>query len=110
MTFNPAGSLLAVGTATDVYLRASDTGEESARIPHPDTVNDVSFSADGNILVTASSRILQFWDISKVDPIRQENLIENACSRLVENFSEAQWKVFFENEPYRVLCPNLPVP
>jgi WD40 repeat protein len=110
MAFNPTGDRLAVGTATEVYLRDANTGEESTRIPHPDNVNDVSFSADGNTLITVSSKILQFWDIAKLPQIRSDDLVSTACSHLIENFDIAQWSALFGGQKYRKLCENLPVP
>jgi WD40 repeat protein len=110
MAFHPEGSLLAVGTAKNLHLINPDTGEEVARIPHVDIVNGVSFSADGTILATASSKVLQFWDIAKIQTIKKETLAPTACSRLVENLDTAQWHVLFGEEAYRTLCENLPVP
>ncbi|HLO15329.1 MAG TPA: TIR domain-containing protein [Anaerolineales bacterium] len=110
LAFNPAGSLLAVGTATNVLLIDTTTGQEIARIPHVDVVSSVSFSGDGNILVTASSKVLQFWEVAKIQPIRTGNLIPKACSRLIENLGKNQWSAFFPGEDYRTLCDKLPVP
>ena len=109
MSFNPNGSLLAIGTAGNVYLIDTATGEEVARIPHVDIVNGVSFTADGSTLATASSRAIQFWDITKIQKIEKGDLVTNACLHLTENFSEAKWKDLFREEPYRILCENLPV-
>lgn len=110
MSFNSDGSLLAIGTANYAYLIDTATREEIARIPHRDIVNSVSFSADGNILATASSRAIQFWDITKVQRIEKGALMEIACSRLTENFSQDRWRELFVNEVYKPLCEGLPVP
>jgi WD40 repeat protein len=110
LAFDPGGTLLAVGTATNVYLIDPDTGEEVARIPHIDIVNGVSFSADGSMLATASSKVLQFWNIQDIQKIKKDNIVPTACSRLVANFDTAQWQALFGEEPYRPLCENLPVP
>ena len=109
MSFNSNGSLLAVGTAGNVYLIDTSTGEEVARIPHVDIVNGVSFTAAGSTLATASSRAIQFWDITKIQKIEKGDLVTNACLHLTENFSEANWKDLFLEEPYRILCENLPM-
>ncbi len=109
LAFQPDGTLLAVGTAKYVYLMDS-TGKELARIPHMDTVNSVSFSADKNYLATASSTLLQVWAIDKIELIQRADLIPAACSRLFENLSQAQWKAFFGSENPKPLCENLPVP
>ena len=106
LSFNSTGKLLAIGTASNVYLIDTSTGEEVARIPHADNVNGVSFSADGNILATASSKVVQFWDVTKpqLQRIKEGDLIKIACSRLPKNFSDAQWGSLL------TLCENLPVP
>ena len=92
------------------YLMEATTAKEIGRIPHIDIVNRVAFSTDGNMLATASSRVVQFWDIEKIQQIKKDALIEAACSRLTENFSEAEWSTRFEDKAYRPLCENLPVP
>jgi WD40 repeat protein len=110
LSFNPGGTLLAVGTAQNLYLIDPGTGEEVARIPHIDIVNGVSFSADGNIVATASSKVLQFWNIANIQQIKKGNLIPTACSRLIGNFDTAQWHALFGDQQYRTLCENIPVP
>jgi WD40 repeat protein len=111
LAFHPEGTLLAVGTATHVYL-IDISGKELARIPHLDTVNGVSFSADGAYLATASSTLLQVWEMDQIQLIKSEpdDLISAACSRLFENFDPPQWTTFFGNEKYKTLCEDLPVP
>jgi WD40 repeat protein len=110
LSFNPLGTLLAVGTSNNVYLLDPTTGGEIARIPHIDIVRGVSFSADGKILATGSSKVLQFWDISKIQRIRKDDLVLTACNRLIKNFDTAQWTNLFGAEKYRTLCESLPVP
>ncbi len=107
LAFHPNGSLLAMGTARNVYLVDVATGKEVARIPHISTVNGVSFSADGSYLATASSRDLQFWEMSGIQQVKSDDLIGFACSYLYENFSAAQWEQFFAGEPYEPLCKDL---
>ena len=109
LAFHPEGTSFAVGTATHVYLMDIE-GKELARIPHRDTVNGVSFSADGKYLATASSTLLQIWEIDNLQLIKSDELIPAACSRLFENFDPVQWSTFFGNEKYKTLCDTLPVP
>lgn len=106
LAIHPQKSLLAVGTATHVYI-TDFAGKELARIPFMDTVNDVSFSADGKYLATASSTLLQIWDLEKIQLVETEDLVSVACSRLFENLSQAQWKTFFPGDSYTPLCDNL---
>jgi WD40 repeat protein len=106
LAFHPQENLLAVGTAAHVYLMDMD-GKELARIPHMDTVNSVSFSADGKYLATASSTLLQLWDLEDIQLINSDELIPAACSRLFENFNAEQWETLFPGEEYRPLCEDL---
>jgi len=110
MAFTPGGNVLAVGTAKNLHLINPDTGEEIARIPHVGIVNGVSFSADGKIVATASSKVLQFWNIENIQQIGRNDIITAACSRLLANFNTAQWHTLFGNQEYRTLCENIPVP
>jgi WD40 repeat protein len=87
-----------------------NTLQEYARIPVSGTVNSVSFAPDGKTFMTSSLRYLQFWDLAKVQPVRQEGIVEVACQHLLENFSRDQWDFFFKSEDYRRLCADLPEP
>lgn len=106
LAIHPQKPFLAVGTATHVYIM-DFAGKELARIPYTDTVSDISFSADGKYLATASSTLLQIWDLDKIQLVKSEELISVACSRLFENFSRPQWETFFPGDPYTPLCDSL---
>ena len=82
------------------------TAKKIGRIPHIDIVKRVAFSKDGSMLATASSRVVQFWDIEKIQQIKKDDLIEAACSRLTENFSEAEWSARFASavKPWKQDC------
>lgn len=110
LSFHPNGTLLAVGTSRNVYLMDVESGKEVARLPHLSLVNGVSFSADGAYLVTASSQTLQFWGLSEIQQIQSDDLINAACSYLIEDFSAAQWGTFFGSETYQRTCTELPEP
>lgn len=110
LSFNPKGDLLAVGTLTALYLIDTKNGQEIARIPHANTVNAVSFSADGTSLAAASARAMQFWQLPNIKWISTDQIVETACSRLVSNFGASEWNALFEGQPYKQLCEDLPVP
>ncbi len=110
MIFNPKGDRLYLGVLNNVYALDSFTGAEISRIRHKDSVSDMSFSTDGNVLATASLKAIQFWDMPKISQIQGSDLIEAACARLTQNFDAAQWTSFFGEELYQKLCENLPVP
>ncbi|MGE5376667.1 MAG: WD40 repeat domain-containing protein, partial [Bacteroidota bacterium] len=97
MSFNPDGSLLAVGTAQNVFLIDTASGNEIARIPYRDVVTGVSFSPDGKYLTTVSSNVLQRWEIAKLEKINDAELLQAACSRLAEKFNETQIKALFDD-------------
>ena len=110
MAFSPDGAQLAVGTTDTVYLVDTDSVEEMSRIPHAGKVAGLSFSIDGNILATASLSAVQFWDVEKIQLLHADDLVDAACKRLRENFSEAQWNNLFGDQVYDTLCDQLPVP
>jgi WD40 repeat protein len=110
MSFDPKADRLAVGTLNNIYLIDTQTGYEIARIPHANTVNAVSFSADGTTLAATSGRVLQFWTLAKMHWIRSDQIVETACSRLVRNLDESEWSALFGGEPYKQLCMDLPKP
>ena len=110
MMFDPQGSHLYVGALDNVYILDPFTGYEISRIHTKGAVTGMSFSLEGDTLATASMKVVQFWDVQKAPPLQGEDLIKAACSRLTKNFDAAQWASFFGEEPYQVLCENLPVP
>jgi WD40 repeat protein len=97
LALNADGSQLAVGTAQNVFLIDTATGTEIARIPYRDVVNGVAFSPDGKYLTTASSNVLQRWEIAEIEKIKSPDLVQNACSRLIEKFSDVQLKALFDD-------------
>jgi WD40 repeat protein len=111
LTFDPQSNLLAVGTTSNVYLIDAASGEELERIPHKGIVYSVSFSPDGKTLATASLKVIQLWDISKLQATKTEDIVQAACSRLINNFSLSEWQVLFGADlSYVQLCKNLPIP
>ena len=110
MAFNPANNLLAIGSVDNVYLINPSTLEEFARIPHTGSVSSVAFSVDGTTLLTASLKVLQFWDLAKIQEIKKATIVETACQHLIENLSGDLWNTLFETERYRTLCVNLKIP
>jgi len=105
LALNAQGTLLAVGTAKNVFLIDTANGKEIARIPHHDLVSGLSFSPDGKYLTTASSKVLQVWEIAKIEQIKSDDLIPTACSRLVGQFTETQLEALFDDSA--ILCEDL---
>lgn len=108
MSFNPQGDKLLIGSLNNLIILDPTTAKELSRILHKDAVTSISFSADGNTLATASLKAVQFWNVQNIQWIPSEALESTACSRLTQNFDQAQWIAFFGDEPFRKLCENLP--
>lgn len=110
VSFSPDGRWVTAGDdASLVYLWDVATLGELTRIPHPDEVTSVAFSPDGSRLLTVARKTVQEWDLSKLSMIKKEELIAAACSHLLYNLNETEWKVALYDEPYYSICPNLPV-
>ena len=110
LAFSPTNNLLAVGGVDSLLLIDPASLEEYARIPITGTVNSVSFPPDGTTFMTSSLRVLQFWDLAKVQQVKKAGIVETACQHLLENFSQNQWDLLFKNVEYKPLCTYLPVP
>jgi WD40 repeat protein len=110
LLFSPQGDRLFIGVANNVYVLDPFSGSEIDRIRQKDFVNTMSFSADGNTLATGSLRAVQFWNMQGIMSMGDIKIDDLACTRLTHNFDAAQWTSFFEEEPYRTLCEELPVP
>jgi hypothetical protein len=87
-----------------------NTGTEVNRFRQKGEVIALASLPDSNILLTASLRALQYFDLSSIQNISGQEVINSACSRLTQNFSLAEWKFFFEDTEYKSLCAALPVP
>ena len=107
LAFTPTNNLLAIGVVDSLLLIDPVTLEEYARIPITGTVNSISFAPDGTTFMTSSLRVLQFWDLAKVQPIKKAGIVETACQHLIENLSQDQWDLFFKGDDYKPLCPDL---
>jgi WD40 repeat protein len=83
----------------------SANGKELARLEHPGEVLQVVFSPDGRRLATScldGQVRLWYW--------RLDDLMAAACARLSRNFTREEWREYLGDEPYRLTCPDLPVP
>lgn len=111
LAFSPDDQWLAGGGSSGfAYLWNTSTSNEVARIPHGDAVTSVSFSLDGSQLLTVSRKVVRIWDIKSIHLVPTNDLISFACSHLIFNLSKSTWTLFFGDEEYRPICPNLPEP
>ena len=110
LEFSPDSQLLAAGGSNNfAYLWDVALGEEVSRLPHSDVVRSVSFSPDGNTLVTVARKVTQFWDIPALPIVPVDELIETACSHLITNLSQSEWETIYADDEYQLLCPDLAI-
>jgi WD40 repeat protein len=112
MSFSPANDRLAVGTVDHIFIYDLANLEEVVRIPVTGTVNSVAYSPDSSTLMSATLKFVQLWDVASLEKARitRAGIVQTACNHVAENLSPDQWNVLFENEPYTLLCPDLPAP
>ena len=103
--FSPDGRYVA-GTANEGTARVwkITDGTEVVRI-HDPFIRFSAFSTDGRFLITGGANgSIQKHLLSPAD------LIEKACSFLQTNLSQEKWDQYLPGEPFRKICPGLPVP
>ncbi len=110
ISFTPDGQRLFLGGTDRVLIFDPRSGTEVHRIRQNGDTVDIAFSADGKTLYAASMRTLRFFDISSLTEISEANIVTVACSRLLQNFTAPDWRSFFGDDEYKLICPSLPVP
>jgi WD40 repeat protein len=80
------------------------TGQQILSLPPEMWIRDMEFSHNGQRLVAVGD----FGTYNLL--LEPDTLITEACSRLSRNLSYQEWGQYFGQEPYRVTCPNLPIP
>ena len=88
------------------------TGEVVFQTELEPEIVEAVFSPNGRFLVTLSwsfyisdNRYVRFW------LWRPQDLIEAACSRVLENLTQSEWMAYIgEDIPYHATCPNHSIP
>jgi WD40 repeat protein len=109
--FSPDGQYLAAVNERSVRVWDLSSGQEVFRITHESAVQNVAFSPDGRYLTTLS--VASMGDARSFSTVqawlwRPQDLIADACSRLIRNLTPDEWRQHLGDEPYRKTCPNLP--
>jgi WD40 repeat protein/energy-coupling factor transporter ATP-binding protein EcfA2 len=100
LVFDSTGRRLAT-SSEDAMVRVWDaaTGAELCRLEHSSWVGALAFSPDASLLATGDDAgTIGIW------PLRIEDLIAQACSRLTRNLGVEEWRRFLGDEPYRETC------
>lgn len=105
LRWHPNGSMLLSGSR-DGTARVwnVDTGQEvfTIRDDEIDYGTWGEWDSSGTRLFLVLSNVVQVYDT------RINELISQACSRVGRNISQADWRLYFPDQPYRQTCPNLP--
>ena len=95
----------ALATLTHGRLTVWDeaTGARLAELPDTGYLRAAAFSPNGRyILAGYDEHVAALW------LWRSADLRKEACARLTQNLSRAEWTHWFSKQPYRPICPNLP--
>ncbi len=101
---DPSGAYLATAGRGGARIWQLSSGENVAVLPAGDNLTGLAWSPDGRTLATAGPREVRVW------LWRPGDLIELACTHLRGNPRLDDWQSALPEEPYRPLCPGLPVP
>lgn len=102
IAFSPNSQYLVTASWDKTAIWKVPDFQEIARVTDNEDVRAITFSPDGKYLATANAdgtTTIRLW--------QPDDLISEACNRLVRNLTVEEWKQFFGDEPYRQTCPNI---
>ncbi|MBN1119167.1 MAG: hypothetical protein JXA77_18300 [Bacteroidales bacterium] len=104
VSFSPDNRLIA-SSGMDGVVRiwnATDWNDLPIEIREQESwVNSLSFSPDGNMLITSSNNenLIYRW------PVKAENMADEMCNFIVRQLSQQEWNTYIGNDiEYRTVC------
>lgn len=106
LAFSPDGSMLASGSSDlhiilwDVQLQQRIGGILAG---HTSAIRALAFNHAGSVLASGDNHgnIFQWY-------LSPGLLTEKLCAKIGRNFTRAEWRQYFPNEPYHATCPQWP--
>jgi formylglycine-generating enzyme required for sulfatase activity len=101
---SPDGKYLIASEMQDPNIHIWDitANQEIVRVAHDGFPRFVAFSPDGKYVISSHNHVARVWIY------RPEDLIADACSRVTQNLSRAEWQQYIGDAlPYQAVCPNL---
>jgi WD40 repeat protein len=107
IAFSPDGHWLASGGQDNLIRLWNMYSEQPALSPivmegHEDMIYALSFTPNGDWLITASSDSVRAWSMSL------DNLLSRACEIAGRNLTIDEWQVYLGEDPYRTTCSQYP--
>jgi WD40 repeat protein len=104
LTFNPDDDryLASASSDTTAQMWDTDNGSEVARIKHAGNMGSAAVSPVGEYLLTSGvdeTAWVQQW--------RSEGPKDEACTRLIHNLTEEEWRQYVVNMCHGKTCPDL---
>jgi WD40 repeat protein len=104
--FSPDGKYVIASDFNGNVARIWDIAakQEIAQKQHDNYVRFVAFSVDGKYVVSSGDNTIRVWIY------RPEDLIADACSRVIRNLTRTEWDQYIGDAlPYQAVCPSLPI-